>query len=116
MGIVQESYTAAECAVGVNLAEGKPWQRSSRRRRVVRMGFSGSNALGDGCKISLYYGTEKVATLLSQVAHGGTVVGKEAFYWHTSKLICGRGVPINVMVEVAAATDPVYLQLDIQEL
>ena len=114
MTIVFEKYTAAQCAADANLAEGKDWQKSNVPRRVKRVMMSGSAALWD-TRVDLYYGSEKVMELRN-TSTGGPLKPLDSAFWHPSKLVLMAGVPLNMIVVDAAATNPVYLYLDIAEL
>ena len=61
MVLVEESYTAAQAALGENLASGKWWEKSKFPRRITRVGLVGSTAEAD-CAIDLFYGDKQVGS------------------------------------------------------
>ena len=100
-------------AVGLNVSDGQEWQISQRPRRVVRIGFTGA-AVTTGT-FALYYGTERVIECTTNNATAANALVNPYLFWHTSRLICPAGVPINVVVGEAFGASG-YLVLDIQEL
>ena len=103
MVLVTESYTAAEVAVGENLATGKWWHKDNRPRRIAKVGMDGSTNIYDTI-VEIFYGTEKIAEIGNTTAGAAKVPVKGDLMFMSSRMICRAGVPINIMVKDAAST------------
>jgi len=108
--LIMKTYSSSEGVLGANLAEGQVWQKSSRRRRIVRMGLIGGSNACDSA-VDVFYGTQKIAHLENFHTSG---LGKDHLLWHSSKVVCYPNTPINVIVTDAFPSN-VTLVLDIQE-
>ena len=113
MVLVEESFTAAQAALGTNLADGKYWEESPFPRRITRIGLIGSTAEAD-CKVSVHYGDKKVGEkiLSSEGANIGIKYQDDVAVMNTQQF-CAAGTKIKIVVEDAAATNAVILHLNI---
>lgn len=108
--LVMEKYTSS--AVGDNLANGKTWAKSNRRRQIVRMALVGGAAAADAA-VDVSYGTEQIASLKNFCTGAPD---KTKILWNTTKLYCPPNVPINVEVTDAFSATPTFLILDIKNI
>jgi hypothetical protein len=108
--LVMEKYTSDP--VGTNLANGKTWAKSNRKRQIVRMALVGGAAARDAA-VDISYGTEQVAHL-ENFQTGAP--DKTKLLWNTTKLYIPPQVPINVEVTDAFSSTPTFLILDIKNV
>lgn len=99
-------------SVGENLANGFVWQKSARKRRIVRMGLVGGTAPCDSA-VDVFYGTQQVAHL--ENFHCGKP-DKRKLLWNTTELYLSPNTPLNIQVTDAFPQDTVWLFLDIKNV
>ena len=114
MPIATENIAAASAAVGVNLAQGKWWQQSPRHRRVTHVALVGSVNPSDAA-IEIMYGQTKVAEFRNTRGGANLNPNKDDLIAVLSDLVMLPNELLNVYVKVAPTTNPVVLQLIVQE-
>lgn len=107
-----EAYATA--ILDQNLADGKVWQVSSRPRRLVKIGFAGSSAKMD-CGFDILYGSMKIGHMYNTSTTAMDAYTQEHQWWHSSKVFIPAGVPVNLIMTVAAGA-AVKLFIDFQEM
>ena len=107
--------TAAQWTLNQNVFEGNFFEVDSVPRRVVRVGFVGSDAKSEA-KINITYGGMKVAETWNNAGASAAVQGDD-MHVIMSKRVCRAGEPIGVVLrEVASTTNPYHIVLDIKDI
>lgn len=114
MTVGYEEIAVADAGQGVNLANGKFWATSKWNRMVTGMALTGSAAAGD-TKVSIFYGTTKIAELKNS-STGLAIDTDKDLIPHNSNLFCASNDAISVIVDEAPSTNPIQLLLIISEI
>lgn len=104
----QFSVAAATAVVGYNLATGQTWRSAPYNRRLAGMGLAGSAAALD-THVRIMVGQEEVGDMFN--ASTGAVTRDDMF--GVGALI-PAGTEIMVIVDDAAASNPINGALDLQ--
>ena len=78
--IVTKRITAANFALGENIAAGEDWAKNNVPVRITQVGLVGSAAIAD-CKCEIFYGTTHIADVWnSELVENTTVRDRD---WET---------------------------------
>lgn len=108
--IIMEPFVSK--AVNENLANGYHWQKSNRKRRIVRMGLCGGAAARDAA-VDVFYGTQQVGHL-ENFQTGAP--NKTKWLWNTTELFLAPNTPLNIQVTDAFSATKTFLLLDIKNV
>jgi len=106
---------SAASAVGTNLLAGNRVQISPNFRRVKRLGFVGSAAIGDA-SVDLFYGSEYIGTFFNTTAGASKIPTNDTdMLLIADERLAVPGEPLNLLVSDAGATNIVVATLEIEE-
>lgn len=108
--IGQFSVAAATAVVGYNLATGQTWRSAPFNRRLSGMGLTGSAAALD-THVRIMAGQQEIGDMFNSATGA---VNRDAMFG-VGALIPG-GVELMVLVDDAAASNPINGALDLQRV
>lgn len=111
MATIEVSVAAATAVVGYNLLTNKPEVASSNVPRALTGAALAGSAAAQDTEVSLRVGMVEIARLLNQVTGGFT---KD--HLRTLDAYIPPGMPISAIVLDAAATNPIQLSLELEDL
>jgi hypothetical protein len=106
----QVSVAAASAVLGADLAANTYWQQSNRPRNIVAIGLKGSAAALD-TKVRVLVGANQVG----EVFNSGTGAPNRDDLFRLAAFV-PSGEEVHVFVDDAAASNPINLTVDFQEL
>lgn len=113
MAFLTVREAAAASAVGTDLMDGQRLQTHPLPRRVMKLGLSGSTAIGD-CAVDLFYGSEFIARIYN-VSTNAALTG-EQMYDNPGVLVCSPNEPIHAFIADVGVGSVMVLHLAIEEI
>ncbi len=106
------SVAAATAVVGYDLLTGEPQARSPKNRALMSIAFTGSAVIGD-CKVDVYIDEVRVGSFFnSALLTPQTNRDRQML----EALFVPAGAQLRVIVTDAPASNPVFVQLGLQDV